>query len=450
MIYRDILYPPLLSKLEVLISDVEQELENGEDEHLNNAFQIFDNFKDLITNGSLEAIDNNFPVGDLLISLDELANIALLKNKILEFKAFLKIVLTIQGEGEFNIDDEMQLSLENFRLRKYSGNEIPFNIYAFFNTDSPKNSIGFIIPGEEYSSTDINESGFSLELLLAMYKFLSEQQDLDINSAYIIYSNEAYSQNAAQSALKLLAVISGKSVHKELTMTAIPAANSIKLKIVTGHPYHQFEESLVILSEFNQQQGILNKFMCIYHIIEGFMIKAPLVLLNRQNGGNLFSIRDFKRLFDRLKTNELEALKDLFSKQELGDLWSFDIEPNRFEILVQNGLNNLENDLKFQTVELDSFLMHLGIYNQNGLTQLKTNISAKVFVTALYKVRCAIVHNKETEHHLSHFNLNYSVALFVQKVMIEPLFLLISELIASHNDAIWYSNSEIQLFERAS
>jgi hypothetical protein len=444
------IYPPLVRKVNSLITSVNAALEANENEQLNEAYMTLERVSDYLEVRGLEAVDSTSVLQDILSRLDTIKHLPVLGSEVIELISFLKLANIIQGEGEFNIDEEIEFPLSDFHFKKYSGNDVPFNIFAFFNPSRPENSIGFIVPGGEYSTEELNLSGFSAELLLAIFYFLTREQNLELNCAYIAFRAEAYSQFAAESALKLHAILAGKHVHTEINMEPLSVSNNIIQKIDPLNPYHQFEETLVILSEFNSQLGILSKFMCIYHVIEGFMVKAPLVSLNRQNNGNLFSLRDFKRLFDRLKSHEFESLKDLFTKPDLGELWSVSLETERFDQLVTRNLADLANCPNFSTIDIDNLFMHLGIYNASGYQQFTNNLNAKIYVNMLYKVRCAVVHNKETEHHLSHFNLKPSVAMLIEKVIIEPLYILISELISSPNNTVWHCSSEIKLFERAS
>jgi hypothetical protein len=82
-------------------------------------------------------------------------------------------------------------------------------------------------------------------------------------------------------------------------------------KINIGSNYQQFNETLTILSEYNHQKDILDKYIRLYHVMENFMFKYPLVIMERANAGMPFSIRDFQRMYNKVNVSEISALKEM-------------------------------------------------------------------------------------------------------------------------------------------
>ena len=116
---------------------------------------------------------------------------------------------------------------------------------------------------------------------------------------------------AVDAFVRLVILASGKPVHTPTNYTNQPSLINPDV-IHAGNMYQQWEDVLNVLSEYNSREEILLKYLTIYHVIENFMFKLPIVELERQQGGNMFSIRDFRRLYKQVEVAETTALQRLF------------------------------------------------------------------------------------------------------------------------------------------
>ena len=65
----------------------------------------------------------------------------------------------------------------------------------------------------------------------------------------------------------------------------------------------------------------------------------------------------------------------------------------------------------------------------------------------VYKIRNAIVHNKETEFHLSYYSPHPGVPVLLKEFLFPCLEEMCFALIAAESKLIWYPASSMELFE---
>jgi hypothetical protein len=292
---------------------------------------------------------------------------------------------------------------------------------------------------------EILETGFNKQLLALFLILTKDKTAEELDKPYILYRSDAVYSHAI-SALMLQGVLQGKSVHIEEPSCFQIIPTGFEDKILPLKKYSQFQENLIILSEFNHGRGVLSKFLGMYQIIESFMFKVPLVDLGVRNGGNLFSIRDFRSLYETTNGKELKLIENLFKDPLIGNFWFRGVNNQNFKDIVTFEVGDLTNKTGFNIDDCNTFLKKLNI---DGLLSVSTlnGLNAKLYSKLVYALRNAVVHNKETEFHLSHFNMNLSVATFIDFVIISPLAKLIFELLTDDSSPVWYHGPEIKLYE---
>jgi hypothetical protein len=211
-----------------------------------------------------------------------------------------------------------------------------------------------------------------------------------------------------------------------------------------GTPYHQLNEVFNVLSEYNSRQDVLTKYLTLYHVIENFMFKLPIVELERQQGGRMFSIRDFRRLYKQVDESELSALKRLFVatfqlhatpattfEQQVVARWD-SLVPGTALADIEKALGAL--DLKLQKRSMKH-------------AEFKAGDVAGNFAQMVYAVRNAIVHNKETEFHLTYATLDNTICTLIESFVIPCLEEMCFALVGSPNQHVWYLNKELLLYQ---
>ena len=64
----------------------------------------------------------------------------------------------------------------------------------------------------------------------------------------------------------------------------------------------------------------------------------------------------------------------------------------------------------------------------------------------VYAIRNAIVHNKETEFHLTYATLDSTICALIESFVIPCLEEICFALVGSQNDYVWYLNKELKLY----
>ncbi|MDT4866005.1 hypothetical protein FQZ97_1008370 [compost metagenome] len=194
------------------------------------------------------------------------------------------------------------------------------------------------------------------------------------------------------------------------------------------------------MGEYVDRKDVLSKYLSIYHVIENFMFKHPIVKLERARNGAMFSIREFKSLYKAVETNELDAVKSLM-KASFPLPFNGSTIGNEVYSLWQAFLNQHTTEL----VDIDEFLSKLDT-SRSSITDI--NSFRSFFSTVLYRIRCSIVHNKETEYHISSENYTNGCRLILENFYLPTMEELIFLLLAKENDVVWYKSDAIALWNK--
>lgn len=240
--------------------------------------------------------------------------------------------------------------------------------------------------------------------------------------------------------------------HEYLVKPSVTSACSVSI----GETYQQFSDTIDVLSEYNYQKDILDKYLRIYHVVENFMFKSPIVSLEKQANGNVFSIRDFKRMYDSVSRSELSALKNL-----LGGVLSLEFTPgvsfrdkvfSDWQGLVPGWFGGVDT-------KIDALLAILRIVTRNGDFVEYSNVNDvsidNVISQLVYSFRNSMVHNRETEFHLTHLTLNaHDVIDDAARIVLERFLLPLMEeisffLVIKRNDLVWFDNPSLILWNEA-
>lgn len=330
------------------------------------------------------------------------------------------------------------IDVNAFELRELT-HQVPLKWFSRENSQSIENSV-VIFSRDDYDEVEreITSAIISPDLLFQLIAALHNTSILPSSQAILVKNMNPPIEPSAVSAFARLAVLStGKPVHSARKYVSKPSV-LIPDDIQPCEPYQQWNEVLNVLSEYNSRDEILLKFLTIYHVIENFMFKRPIVELERQKNGGMFSIRDFRRLYDGVDIGEPEALKRLFKS-----VFEMYAKPS-----VKFGKHVAKQWLKLapKKAEINSAIKTLGLnleFNAFNETQ-----AAPFFSKLVYSVRNAIVHNKETEFHLTYASLDTNPGLYtlIENFLLPSLEEISFSLIAKSNNEFWYQNREIQLY----
>lgn len=320
--------------------------------------------------------------------------------------------------------------------------ELPLRCFSYENSRSFEDSVVvFYLDDLHEFQKDLNAQNISPRLLFHLLAAISQLSDVpQEHFALVKKLTGGIDRSAIEAFIRLNILMSGGMVHSPKKYST-PLALISRDSLAAGNVYHQWNEVLHVLSEYNSRDEILAKYLTLYHVFENLMLKLPIVELERQQGGRMFTIRDFKRLYQQVDVKEFDSLKRLFDK-----VLKLDVAPGRsFErhiIQRWRGLTPVN--------EIEDAANKLGIKKSarfvfNDFTSNSECI--KYFTSMVYQIRCAIVHNKETEFHLTHANFNNGFVSLIEKFLIPSLEELCFFLISSPNQHVWYSHKALLLYQ---
>jgi len=241
---------------------------------------------------------------------------------------------------------------------------------------------------------------------------------------------------------RLNILMSGKVVHSPRRYVS-PISIICRDSLCATNLYQQWNEVINVLSEYNSRDELLAKYLTIYHVFENLMLKLPIVELERQQAGRVFTMRDFKRLYKQVDMNELDALKRLFDKAlrlEFTPGLTFEHHiVARWQGLTAS-TSDLENAIRILGLKKNNSPLAFNDFNAGGEC-------TRYFTQMVYQTRCAIVHNKETELHLTCANLDAGFTTLIEQFLIPSLEELCFFLISAPNPHVWYSQKELLLYQ---
>lgn len=192
-------------------------------------------------------------------------------------------------------------------------------------------------------------------------------------------------------------------------------------KLCIDLPLEQYGEVALMLAEINNRTTLIDKFLSAYHVLENYMLRAKLAhLVNKQTINSPFTIRNFKQLDLAIDKNEFKNLKALFQAS-----LTHKINGKSLETYFKQFHSQLTDD-GFDESEFKGLLEKLGVNIGQNTDVTEFSKICENIPNLIYKVRCSIVHNKETEFHLSNKELNQPGYANVLSQLCIPIMLLLA------------------------
>lgn len=309
----------------------------------------------------------------------------------------------------------------------------------------------FIFTNEEVNNTIILVSldemdNFSLDnvatnvLLYFLDKINLGNSTSDDNKLCFVSSSLAEKEHHLQAFIELNKVAAGEEIHTPYNYINLPSITS-EVNWDIQHGYNQFTDVIYILSEYNYQKNIIDKYLKIYQVIENFMYKMPICEIVNSSG-EMFSVREFKNLYSKVSEKEMAALKKFLEtvfkeeyntginfKQHINTKWVNFTLDSSVNILIDEGLSKIGVSFTCQNV------------NQGNLYDFCSQL--------IYKLRNSIVHNKETEFHLTYGNLGEfpGIQNLLENFLFNVLEEIIYSLIINKNPLISYLHPNLKLYK---
>lgn len=432
----------LMNRLEVL-SDEEQAINRSQ------IISLYDSLDGILS--SIEEAKVNSVFSSQYLSLYSLLS----SNK--------QYVINQLGEYGFNEGNYSELEISCRIAHQITNSEVEnevfdceydtdkYDLYIITDIDVSEEALPFY-----YFDNDKNENSFfcfskldtgwaneleitNNELLYYLLYHLDKLESYNENKTYVITSKSFTDDNDVIAFVKMIMVVSGRVIHTPIN---ISYDNNFYTnnEVENTNKYIQFNEVFTILSEFNSRNEIFNKFLSLYHIIENFMFKMPLVELEAQNNGQMFSIRQFKTMYSKVSSSEQDSLKALIKRVFLEEVGGESIEKKILDLF---------NSINISNTECCSILDSLNLPNNLSFSELQDGIVKSLkdlYPKLVYKYRNVIVHNKETEFHLSHHSVPVTHRRMLEEFIIPSMEIIIVYLITVKNSITWYQNAKIELF----
>ncbi len=453
---KDIIFTQLLERLEHFTANganTENYHSDLTSEERKNSFMgLMEQVEHQISEVIKDKNENRLPsdLGSLSLSIESLANDfndfpEARFSEVLTMIYIIGKIKEVADEEDFNIMNEV--NTEIFIL--YEINNLIHKKY-FFSHDyyTPENSI-FLISLQSISHFKefISFESVPAELLLQLLAKLGTDQILDVSKQYLLIKT-IIPDKAKEACIKLHLVKAGHFFHIPQAYTGSLNIHPSR-KIIPERRYQQFQDTLLIISEYNYQKDILDKYLRLYHVVENFMFRTSLVKLERNNEGTPFSIRDFQRLYKQVNTSELDALKSLID-QALNK--EYDSTPLTFRQYFLNQWRSLPSG-SLTVTQITKLMSFLSVTPKKGYTEVTEQNFHSVISQFVYYYRNAIVHNKDTELHLTHETLTRHPVLkdtaqkFLETFLIPCIEEIVFYLLIEDNDIVRFNHSSLKLWE---
>lgn len=204
-------------------------------------------------------------------------------------------------------------------------------------------------------------------------------------------------------------------------------SHGVTANLLPNTAYEQYFEVFDILNELNHANDTITRFLKLYHIIEYLVYRKELVEIEQKARNNRTFIREIHGLSNQ-GTKELEVLRRNFKKI--------------FEVQVLAGLFDI-NPLNGNEATFLRNYWGISIPANNDFEHTQVNRIADL----IYKIRNSIVHNKESEFHITTSNPeDYKDVLGLIKRFINVLEIQILNKISNNDIAISYQRQHIDLY----
>lgn len=199
--------------------------------------------------------------------------------------------------------------------------------------------------------------------------------------------------------------------------------------------YDQFFDVYDVLNEVKYAPDLLTEFVKIYQVLELLTYRYKFQTLIASHMRNHYPIvRQIESMTEKFKKGELDELENFFKDILVG------IENRLDPTDASGGYPTVPDYLKTDIV--DYLKLNYSI-NTGGSRPVYSN---RNIADIVYKIRCGIVHNKETEFHLTYNNIEeYRVVVPLIKKLNELLLMEIMELINDGNRLL-YLNKNLVLY----
>ena len=443
---KSILYNPIIDTLKNIVNSDDTEIYSeqaelsGKSTQFNNILGEFDSFiEELEKAKRRKGVFNGFSniyleIKNFIDLFPDFPNVN--KEKLL-FQVILRrnIADMLINSGIDLINKEIDEKL--FKVSKL-GKEITQTFFHIYNPSDPANC-AFFFSMKDYSELEAEiDASVNPDFLYQILPSV-DSANLQLGNQYVVTKIPRHDSMIADF-INLLLVSKGEHFHEVYKHASPPQVLNLS-KIRIAIDYRQQSDTINVLNDYNCRHELITKYLTIYQIIESFMYKIAIVKLESETGDGVFSIRDFKRLYKAIDEKEGVALKNFFEKTL--------VEETAPGITLTSIFQNdwATFTARITEVEVDKILKLLKI-TEFDCAKLRLNLNnfENYMSKLVYSVRNSIVHNTETEFHLTNFTLTIQIRELIVSFLIPMLERTIFHLVSAPNDHTWYKKKEIKKY----
>jgi len=376
-----------------------------------------------------ESIDN-----DLLPTDQAISDIKLEGTVPIVIKHLLDCLQEVNLGAQFMIDEfslSTRIEIVDFNTGDYRKRNRPFSISDVqFGYLSSKyllktNPISTIVSDSEGYRTLIDFLGSSIILpeLNLLGDFITILETNDNTKGFLVHKfAHVHPSPAIYSYLFFQKLIQGGKI--DIDQTLFYTGNHGAVITLNNVVYQQYFELFDIINEVNHSNEIITRFLKVYHMLEYLVYRVELVKVEEKARLNRTFIREIHGLAGKGSAEkEFEIFKKNF--------------PKIFNAEIAAGYFNLG---------LLSANQVIFLRNKIGLDPYTATTNADV-CKLIYILRNSIVHNKESEFHMTTTNPDEYIDMIpLLIVLIEKLERIIFDKIAADVTSISYQSRAIELY----
>lgn len=209
--------------------------------------------------------------------------------------------------------------------------------------------------------------------------------------------------------------------------------------------YKQFYEVLGVLEDGNHETFVLDRYLKLYQVMENFTFRLPITnFVNTAPSSNRFTVRKFRSLYKAVDKADGVSLGQ-FILRFIEEIPETPGARSNFLVKLQSEVTR-----NFTDSELEEICAFLGKDFARNKADLIRKIGNKDEISnVIYFIRNSIVHNKETEVHISNSMIQNNCKPIFKFVDLfgEFLFLCIQFVLSSKDELVKYDSDNFPLFD---
>lgn len=398
---------------------------------LKNLFKLIHNHYALAIADFDEQVDNFWAIQDSIDQLKSHGRIIAIP----KIHSLLDAFSEVHAGADFITEEYVELN--NVELLDFTSNDFRKRNRAFSYSDA---QFGYLSLKKLHKITPLSSINPASQDYRTLIDYLStgiskgESEKVTTLLTYIQNSNEdwgilVHKFNHTHNSLSIYSYIYYRELLQGGKIELDPILNYRLLHGATTTfngtvKYEQYFEVYDIINELNHSDNLVTRFLKVYHILEYLVYRVELVDIEKKARLNRTFIREIHGL-----TGKGQADKE------------FDVFKRNFKEIFKTQISAGAFNLGVLGVDVLNFLKNY--WDLDNFNSLEVTHFAKL----IYKIRNSIVHNKESEFHITTTNPDdYQIVIPLIRQLIQILEKQAFDKISTDSETISYKNQNIELY----